>query len=123
MRQKKGTVAADKVYNFDHVFNQHATQEDVFGVAINPIVEEVLTGFNCTVFACTCRKKYTVVLVCCLLPSRLLMFFSALPRNIISFLTFFIFLCKRTQMVRRARARRTRWKAPCPRTRTRRTRV
>jgi hypothetical protein len=33
------------------VFGQYSTQEEVFNVSIVPIIEEVLQGFNCTVFA------------------------------------------------------------------------
>jgi len=40
-----------KSYNFDMVFGQYATQEEIYEAAIEPIVEEVLLGYNCTVFA------------------------------------------------------------------------
>ncbi len=50
-QSKKGTTIADKAYTFDNVFNSHSTQEEVFRVAIEPLVSEVLAGFNCTVFA------------------------------------------------------------------------
>jgi len=50
-QSRKGLTAADKTYNFDNVFNSHSTQEEVFRVAIEPLVTEVLQGFNCTVFA------------------------------------------------------------------------
>lgn len=33
------------------VYGQYSTQEDVFNGAIVPIIDEVLQGFNCTVFA------------------------------------------------------------------------
>lgn len=33
------------------VFGQYSTQEEVFSGSIVPIIDEVLTGFNCTVFA------------------------------------------------------------------------
>eukprot|EP00466_Bigelowiella_natans_P003548 jgi/Bigna1/57657/fgenesh1_pm.23_\ len=40
-----------KTYTFDTVFAPGATQEDVYDEAVEPIIEEVLEGFNCTVFA------------------------------------------------------------------------
>jgi kinesin family member 11 len=38
-------------YVFTQVFGQYSTQEEVFNLSIVPIIEEVLQGFNCTVFA------------------------------------------------------------------------
>lgn len=38
-------------YNFDHVFDENSTQEDIFNTSIAPMVNDVLNGFNCTVFA------------------------------------------------------------------------
>ena len=40
-----------KNFTFDKVFNMYSTQEEVFDGMVRPIVEEALTGFNCTVFA------------------------------------------------------------------------
>ena len=40
-----------KTYSFDNVFGQYATQKEVFKTMIQPVVEEALDGFNCTVFA------------------------------------------------------------------------
>ncbi len=37
--------------NDAQVFGQYSTQEEVFSGSIVPIIDEVLTGFNCTVFA------------------------------------------------------------------------
>ena len=40
------------LYTYDaQVFGQYSTQEEVFSGSIVPIIDEVLTGFNCTVFA------------------------------------------------------------------------
>ena len=47
----KGDKQVDRTYNFDQVFGAHATQEDIYDDAVRPIVEEVLEGFNCTIFA------------------------------------------------------------------------
>lgn len=33
------------------VFRPECTQEDLYGQAIEPIVKEMLEGFNCTIFA------------------------------------------------------------------------
>ena len=43
----------EKRYVFDHVFSSEATQEDVYHAVIQGkgIIESVLNGYNCTVFA------------------------------------------------------------------------
>ena len=40
-----------KSFNFDKVFGMYSTQEQVFEQVVRPIVDEVLAGFNCTIFA------------------------------------------------------------------------
>lgn len=40
-----------KTYTYDHVFGPDSSQEDVYDGVVKPIVEEVLEGYNCTVFA------------------------------------------------------------------------
>ena len=40
-----------KTFAFDGVYSAHSSQEDLYHRAVAPIVEEVLKGFNCTVFA------------------------------------------------------------------------
>lgn len=40
-----------KSFNFDKVFGMYSTQEQVFDQVVSPIVDEVLAGFNCTIFA------------------------------------------------------------------------
>lgn len=47
--QRRGAFS-DKIFTYDQVFNSLATQESVFRAAALPIVEEVLEGFNCTIF-------------------------------------------------------------------------
>lgn len=52
--QRKGPAAganSKKTYTYDHVFGPDATQADVFEGIVKPIVDEVLQGYNCTVFA------------------------------------------------------------------------
>ena len=43
----------EKHYVFDNIFSMEATQEDVYYAAIQEkgIIESVLSGYNCTVFA------------------------------------------------------------------------
>ncbi|KAI4348947.1 hypothetical protein L6164_009607 [Bauhinia variegata] len=41
----------DRVFTFDKVFGPSAQQGDLYEQAIVPIVNEVLEGFNCTIFA------------------------------------------------------------------------
>ncbi|KAG8048309.1 hypothetical protein GUJ93_ZPchr0008g14046 [Zizania palustris] len=41
----------DRVFTFDKVFGPTARQKDLYDQAIIPIVNEVLEGFNCTIFA------------------------------------------------------------------------
>lgn len=48
--QMKST-STKRTFTFDHVFNSQAEQLEVYNTAVKPLVEEVLAGFNCTVFA------------------------------------------------------------------------
>ncbi|GKV38905.1 hypothetical protein SLEP1_g46758 [Rubroshorea leprosula] len=41
----------DRVFTFDKVFGPSAQQKDLYEQAVVPIVNEVLEGFNCTIFA------------------------------------------------------------------------
>ncbi|KAK1300158.1 hypothetical protein QJS10_CPB13g01540 [Acorus calamus] len=41
----------DRVFTFDKVFGPSAQQKDLYDQAVIPIVNEVLDGFNCTIFA------------------------------------------------------------------------
>ena len=40
-----------KTFSFDKVFGQYSTQREVFNSMVAPVVDEVMQGFNCTVFA------------------------------------------------------------------------
>ncbi|KAI1334125.1 kinesin-domain-containing protein [Xylariaceae sp. FL0016] len=42
---------SNKSYNFDRVFSQAADQAMVYDDVVRPILEEMLDGFNCTIFA------------------------------------------------------------------------
>ncbi|KAG8374100.1 hypothetical protein BUALT_Bualt11G0095800 [Buddleja alternifolia] len=41
----------DRVFTFDKVFGPNSQQKDLYEQAVVPIVNEVLEGFNCTIFA------------------------------------------------------------------------
>lgn len=43
---------SDALFTFDHVFDVNSTQDDVFKFAAEPLVAEVMKGYNTTVFAC-----------------------------------------------------------------------
>lgn len=40
-----------KKYSFDRTFGQESKQTDVYSTVVAPLIEEVLAGYNCTVFA------------------------------------------------------------------------
>lgn len=46
-----GASGGKKTFTYDHVFGPDTTQEDVYKGVVEPIVDEVLQGYNCTVFA------------------------------------------------------------------------
>ncbi len=46
----KTVVIRDKKYTFDHNFNDSATQEDVFNVVGNRIIDDFMEGYNATQF-------------------------------------------------------------------------
>uniref|UniRef100_A0A1D1XJA0 Kinesin-related protein n=2 Tax=Anthurium amnicola TaxID=1678845 RepID=A0A1D1XJA0_9ARAE len=41
----------DRTFTFDRVFGPTSQQKDLFDLAVSPIVNEVLEGYNCTIFA------------------------------------------------------------------------
>nr|XP_043610457.1 kinesin-like protein KIN-5B [Erigeron canadensis] len=49
--QNVANKQVDKMFTFDKVFGPKAQQRSIYDQAIFPIVNEVLEGFNCTVFA------------------------------------------------------------------------
>ncbi|KAA8518861.1 hypothetical protein F0562_016365 [Nyssa sinensis] len=49
--QNLANKQVDRVFTFDKVFGPKAQQRSIYDQAITPIVNEVLEGFNCTVFA------------------------------------------------------------------------
>jgi kinesin family protein 11 len=48
---KKLSDAQEKTYTFDHVFDEYVDQVGVFDRVARPVVDEVVQGFNCTIFA------------------------------------------------------------------------
>jgi kinesin family protein 11 len=40
-----------RTFRFDKVFGPDSTQEKLFNQAVTPIVNDVMDGFNCTIFA------------------------------------------------------------------------
>ena len=55
LKSKKFT----KAYTFDGVFSQEQTQEHIYREVASPIVEEVLKGFNCTIFGKKKKKLFS----------------------------------------------------------------
>lgn len=54
----------DSRFVFDHLFDEHATQQDVFDTTTRPLLDSVLDGFNATVFAygaTGCGKTHTIL--------------------------------------------------------------
>ncbi|GMP50696.1 hypothetical protein CsSME_00017210 [Camellia sinensis var. sinensis] len=49
--QSLANKQVDRIFTFDKVFGPKAQQRSIYDQAIVPIVNEVLEGFNCTVFA------------------------------------------------------------------------
>lgn len=49
--QNVANKQVDRIFTFDKVFGPKAQQRTIYDQAIAPIVNEVLDGFNCTVFA------------------------------------------------------------------------
>lgn len=41
----------NRTFRFDKVYGPDSTQEQVFETSVRPIIDEVLEGFNCTIFA------------------------------------------------------------------------
>lgn len=51
VKEKIGINPHTKTFSFDHVFAAHTPQIEVYKGIVTPIIEEVLMGYNCTVFA------------------------------------------------------------------------
>ncbi len=55
----------EKAYLFDHSFDQYATQTDVYDATVKAknMVDRVLNGYNCTVFAYGATGESVVMIV------------------------------------------------------------
>ncbi|KAK3791067.1 hypothetical protein RRG08_010471 [Elysia crispata] len=51
VKERHGINPSTKAYTFDHVFPPDCEQIDVYKAVVKPVVEEVLNGYNCTIFA------------------------------------------------------------------------
>lgn len=51
VRERPHEKAFHKTYTFDKAFGPEAKQVDVYKTVVEPLLEEVLMGYNCTVFA------------------------------------------------------------------------
>ncbi|XP_071090548.1 kinesin-like protein KIF11-A [Haliotis cracherodii] len=51
VKERLGVSTHTKTFTFDHVFPPHCKQLDVYHSIVTPIIDEVLLGYNCTVFA------------------------------------------------------------------------
>ena len=51
LSQNVGGKLLGRTYHFDRVFDKDTSQDRLYQTAISPMVEEVLAGFNCTIFA------------------------------------------------------------------------
>lgn len=49
--EKKGVHLKDKFFSYDGVFTERSSQKEVYKAVVAPLIEQVLNGFNCTVFA------------------------------------------------------------------------
>lgn len=57
-------LTCQKEYKFDEVFGPECTQIHVYYRVLEPLIEEVLQGYNCTVFAygqTGTGKTYTII--------------------------------------------------------------
>ncbi len=51
VKQEIGEKTTTKTFSFDKVFGPQSSQIEVYRGVVDPIIEEVLMGYNCTVFA------------------------------------------------------------------------
>ena len=51
VKQDIAEKTTTKVFTFDKVFGPDSTQIEVYMGVVEPIIDEVLMGYNCTVFA------------------------------------------------------------------------
>ncbi|KAI8069488.1 P-loop containing nucleoside triphosphate hydrolase protein [Gongronella butleri] len=44
-------TTSNRTFTFDRVFDQHTTQQHIYSEVVQPILDQVMEGFNCTIFA------------------------------------------------------------------------
>ena len=54
-----------KTFSFDKVFGMYSQQDEIFELLIKPVVDEAISGFNCTVFA---YGMGAVICILCAIP-------------------------------------------------------
>ncbi|XP_015784568.1 kinesin-like protein KLP2 [Tetranychus urticae] len=50
-KEKKEVILKDKTFLFDNVFGEDSSQIEIYRAVLSPLIDQVLDGFNCTVFA------------------------------------------------------------------------
>lgn len=43
--------SASKTFTFDRVFGPDSSQQQIYEEVVQPMIEEVILGYNCTIFA------------------------------------------------------------------------
>jgi len=51
VRERLGVAAPCKTFTFDKVFGSQSKQIDVYKAVVEPAIDEVILGYNCTIFA------------------------------------------------------------------------
>ena len=51
IKEKSVAAAPSKTFSYDRVFGPNAKQVEVYKSVVAPMLDEVLMGYNCTVFA------------------------------------------------------------------------
>lgn len=51
VKERLGINPTTKTFNFDYIFQPASKQIDVYKSVVVPIIDEVLMGYNCTIFA------------------------------------------------------------------------
>lgn len=51
VKQGHGEKVTTKTFTYDKVYGPQASQVEVYKGVVEPLIEEVLMGYNCTVFA------------------------------------------------------------------------
>lgn len=51
VKERPQVGAPTKTFTFDKVFGTRSKQIDVYKAVVDPAIEEVIMGYNCTIFA------------------------------------------------------------------------